>query len=119
MSIWERIFKTLKDNGIEVYPPATHKGECRKPYVVVKQDGSTQVGDFSSERVYYQFLLYVPQNKYQELDNFENEVKGVLATELYPLLMPTGSNMPDYFEEEKKAHMRSFMYTNNRRNKHL
>ena len=119
MTVWEQIFDSLKKAGIDVYPPATKKGECTSNYVVVKQDGSSQIGTFSSERVYYQFMLYVPQNKYNKLSTFEQEVKGVLDSQLYPILMPIGSNMPDYYDDTVKAHMRSFQYRNNVRNKHL
>lgn len=119
MSTWRDIFKELNDSKVDVYPPATKKGECTSPYVVVKQDGSTQAGTFSSEYVYYQFMLYVPHNAYDKLDDYEKEVKGILASKLHPWLMPTGSNMPDYYDDTIKAHMRSFMYRNNVRNKHL
>lgn len=119
MSVWEMIFDVLNENGIEVYPPATKDGECLNNYVVVKQDGSSQTGDFSSETVYYQFMLYVPKNKYDKLGDFEEEVKDVLNMKLYPLLMPTGSKMTDYYDDSVKAHMRSFIYRNNVRNKYL
>lgn len=119
MTVWEQVFKALEVAGIDVYPPATKKGECVTKYVVVKQDGSAQVGDYSSEFVYFQFMLYVPQNKYNELSSYEEEVKGVLDEKLYPLLMPTGSDMSDYYDDSVKAHMRSFLYRNSVRNKHL
>ena len=117
--IWELIFKELKEAGINVYPPATKKGECTEKYVVIKQDGGAQIVGCSSEVVYYHFMLYVPQNKYNELSNYEKEIKEVLATKLYPTLMPTGSTMSDYYDDSIKAHMRSFLYRNNVRNKHL
>ena len=119
MSVWEQIFKKLSNSDIDIYPPATKKGECTSNYVVVKKDGSAQIGTYSSEYVYYQFMLYVPQNKYNELDEYEKKVKEVIDNELYPMLMPTGSDMPDYYDESVKGHMRSFTYRNNVRNKHL
>lgn len=119
MTVWEHVFRMLKEAGINVYPPATKKGECTEKYVVMKQDGSAQMGTYSSESVYYHFMLYVPQNKYNELGEYEEEVKGILDTKLYPLLMPTGSDMSDYYDDSVKAHMRSFLYRNVVRNKHL
>lgn len=119
MSVWETIYSTLTQAGIDVYPPATKKGECKSEYVVIKQDGSSQVGNFSSESVYYHFMLYVPQNKYNTLSTFENKVKKILNEQVYPLLMPAGSSMPDYYDDAVQAHMRSFLYRNNVRNKHL
>ena len=119
MNIWEIIQKKFEENGIDAYPPATHKGECKKEYVVIKQSGSSQLGNNSSEIVYFDFMIYVPSNKYQTLDEFEKKVKNVIDTQLYPMLMPTGNNTPDFYDDEKKAHMRSFMYRIVRRNKHL
>lgn len=118
-SVWEMTAKALQKNGIDVFPPGTKIGECKKRYVVLKEDGSSQVGNFSSERQYYMFMLYVPQNEYSKLSKFEYDVKEVLANEMYPILMPTGQKMSDYYDDNYKAHMRSLLYRNNVRNKHL
>ena len=119
MSIWQTIFKELEKNNVDVYPPGTKCGECKDKYVVVKQDGKAQARSFSSEFVYYLFLLYVPKNQYSEMDGYEEQVKAILDNELYPTLMPVDSTIPDYYDDEVKAHMRSFVYRNCVRNKHL
>lgn len=118
-TIWQNICDVLTSKGIDVFPPATKYGECKKPYVVLKQDGSSQIGDYSSERVYYRFILYVPKNKYSHLSVFEKEVKKIIDEELFPLIMPVGQNETDYYDDNFNAHMRSFLYSNNVRNKHL
>ena len=117
-TVWELIFDALKAEKIDVYPPATHRGECLSKYVVVKRDGSSQKGKLSTEVVYYQFLLYEPRNRYSDLDRYEKEVKSAVK-KLFPMLMPTGSTMPDYYDDSVKAHVRSFLYRNNVRNKYL
>lgn len=117
--IWSTIADALIKAGIDVYPPATHEGECLKEYVVLKQYGSSQIVHFSSERVYYMIMLYVPRNKYSYLETFERKVKKVLDEDLYPLIMPSGSKDADYYDDNYKAHLRMFMYHNNVRNKHL
>ena len=120
MSVWSIIQEELEKNGIEAYPPGIKVGECKKEYVVVRQSGGNQIGQLSSEQIYYDFMLYVPKNKYHTLEDFENRVKEVLDKEpIYPMLMPTGSHDPDFYDDEVKAHMRSFLYRNTRRNKHL
>lgn len=118
-TVWEKIAEELKNAGIGVYPPATHEGECLSEYVVVKQAGGYQFGRFSTEKIYYMFLLYIPRNMYSKMDDFERRVKEVLDTRLYPMIMPTGSKENDYYDDNYKAHMRSFLYYNNVRNKHL
>lgn len=118
-TIWEKTFKVLKNNGIEVYPPATKEGECKSNYVVIKSDGSSQISTFSSQTNYYSIMMYVPKAKYSQLDRFANEVTEIIASKLYPDLMPTGQETPDFYDDTVKAHMRSIMYRVNKRNEHL
>ena len=115
----EAIILVLKENGIEAYPPATKTGECKKEYVVVKNSGSSQFGDYSTELHYIDIMCYVPWNKYTNLEKFKKQVKQIIHNNLYPRLMETGSETVDYYDEEFKAHMVSFMLRNNVRNKYL
>lgn len=124
-SIFETICDTLnsdeklKEEKVITYPPATKKGECKEPYVVLKQDGGSKIGSFSSERVYYRFMIYVPRSMYSNLEYYESIVKNVIDTKLYPMLMPTGQKETDYYDDNLNAHLRTFLYSNNVRNKHL
>lgn len=120
MGVWAIVQEELEKNNIKAYPPGTQTGECKSEYVVIKQGGGTQLNNYSSEQVMFDFMLYVPKNKYHTLDEFEFRVKAVLDSKpIYPMLMPTGSTDPDFYDDEVKAHMRSFMYRINKRNKHL
>lgn len=115
----EAIILVLKENDIEAYPPATKTGECKKEYVVVKNSGASQYGDFSTEIHYVDIMCYVPWNKYTNLEKFKKLVKQIIHDNLYPRLMETGSETVDYYDEGFKAHMVSFMLRNNVRNKYL
>lgn len=118
-TVWERIMDVMKANNIEAYPPATKKGECTYEYVVVKQEGSSQYLSFSSEAHYYTFLLYVPQHKYASFERFKKTVKDVIREQLYPLIMPTGLETPEFFDDTFNAHMVSIQYRNNVHNARL
>lgn len=118
-TVVEAIILTLKENNIDAYPPANKKGECTKEYVVVKNAGSSQIGTLSSEVHYTDIICYVPQNKYTSLEPFKNRVKQIIHDNLYPRLMETGSETQDYFDDDIKGHMVSFMLRNNVRNKYL
>lgn len=115
---WTIIADAIQAKGIDVFPPAVHKGECKKPYVVLKQDGIGQVLDYSSERVYFRFEVFVPSQDYLLLDKVTNEVKSVLDNELYPFLLNSGSQEPDWFDDNINAHMRAFLYHITRRRRH-
>lgn len=118
-TVWENIFRIFKENNIDIYPPATKQGLCEKEYIVLKNDGSSQIGNLSSEYNYYLILLYVPQNKYQELLRFKKKIKEIVSKKIYPLLVPTGLEEPDYFDDSIKAHMSTIQYRAISRNKQL
>lgn len=118
-TVWELIADALKDHDIEVYPPALKIGECKKEYVVVKTDGSAQIGDFSSQWRYYTVMLYVPKNQYTRLERFKKIVKEIIAADLYPMILPTGQETPDFYDDTVNAHMVSMTYRNSVRNPQL
>lgn len=118
-TLLELIIIILKENNIDAYPPATHKGECKAPYVVVKNSGSSQIGNFSSQYDYYDILCYVPQNEYTSLFRYKKSVKEIIEKNLFPRLMPAGQETADYFDDAVKGHMSSVLYRNSVRNKLL
>lgn len=118
-TVWQNIYDVLKHNGFEVYPPATKKGECKTKYIVIKQDGSSQVKQYSSRRVYYRILLYVPREEYSELSKFESEVKKVLNEQLYPLIKSSGQTEVDYYDDNINGHLRTFIYESKEREQYL
>ena len=119
MTQFQNIFNALKDNGFELYPPATKTGQCTAPYVVIKYEGSSPIAGFSSKQDFYSFLIYVPKDKYTELEAQRVALEQLIAKKLYPMLMPVGSATADFYDDTVKAHMTSIMYRNNVRNKHL
>lgn len=112
--MWERIFKKLKEKGVEVYSPSTKTGECKSPYTVVKISGLSKHPSFSTNLEYYDVMCYVPQNRYSKLEGYKNEVKSYLK-ELEPMIKPTGAETPSYYDDKVKAHMISIMYVNNKK----
>lgn len=119
-TVWEIVQETMIDNGIDVYPPATKKGDCKDFYAVLKDDGASQVGSFSSEYHYYTLLCYAPKDKYVELLRFVESCKEVMEKEpIFPMLMPTGTQTPSFYDDTFNAYMISIQYRNNVRNIHL
>ena len=47
------------------------------------------------------------------------ELKKIIEKKLFPLLVPTGQKMTDYYDDNYKAHLRTILYRNSVRNKHL
>lgn len=115
-SVYDKIYKYLSSKGISVYPPGMHKGECTEKYCVLKNDGSSPYGSFSSQVRYFTLMCYVPKNEYSELEEYVTQCEKALD-ELSPMIMPTGTQQPDYYDDTIKAHMRSIMYRNYKRNR--
>ena len=118
--VWDIVQRTLIDNGIDTYPPAQKTGDCKSPYVVLKDEGSTPVIGMSSEYHYYTILCYVPKDDYTMLSQFVAEVKQVMSkSPIYPMLKPTGTETPSFFDDSFNAYMISVQYRNCVRNIHV
>ena len=118
-SVYQNVMDILIAKGFECYPPATKKGECKRPYIVVKVNGSSQRNEYSSRVVYIRFLLYVPQNDFSKLDEFEKAVKETIDEYIYPLIKYTGQNEVDFFDDNINGHLRTMLYRYNERDRHL
>jgi len=110
-SVWQDIYKCLKNAGIEVYAPGIKVGECTRKYVVVKNDGASRHPEFSTDEELYAVMCYVPKQAYSTLEPFVREVQEVLSA-LRPMIKPTGVRTPSYYDDTYKAHMVSVSYRN-------
>lgn len=108
-SVWERIYRHLRDNGIEVYSTGQHKGDCTSPYTVVKASGSGKVTGFSSDVAYFDLMMYVPISNYSELDPYVNKVKSIMKS-LRPMIRESHYETPDFPDDTNNSHMRSVQY---------
>lgn len=111
---YKDILISLSNAGFDVYTPGMHKGECKKPYIVVLNAGTDEIYGISSTQTIYEILLYVPVNNRTYLDEFADNVKNVMRRDLWPMILPVNSELADYVDDEKKAHMRVLQYKNYR-----
>lgn len=114
-SRWQDIFKHLENKGFEVYSPGIKVGECKHPYLVVKNDGSSIHSFASSDVDLYSVLCYVPKDEYSKLEPLVQSVKSAMK-ELYPMIIEYGSQTPSYYDDNFKAHMVSVEYKNYKKN---
>ena len=108
---WQDILLHLKENDFEVYSPGVKLGECLSPYVVVKHDGSTPYTGISTDIDLYSVMVYVPKERYSELEVQIQRVKSVMK-KLEPMILPRRSQTPSFYDDEVKAHMVSIEYKN-------
>lgn len=115
-ALWDATFRYLKAKGFDVYPPATKKGECKEDYIVLKNDVTAPIMNFSSEYNYYIILCY--SKAYTGVLKLSDNVKNVMK-EYVPNMMPTGNETPPFFDESVNAFMVSIQYRANCRNNKL
>lgn len=110
-SRWEDIFLHLKEKEFDVYSPGIKLGECKSPYIVVKNNGGNRHASFSSNVDLYSVMCYVPKQNYSKLESLVMEVKKAMK-ELEPMILPNGVETPSYYDDTYKAHMVSIEYKN-------
>ena len=113
-SVLKQIRGHLRDKGFDTFYPSQHKGECLKPYVVIKYDGASQVAGISSDQAIYTLMCYVPSEQYSMLMTYVEQVKEAMK-ELFPLVRPNGNETSSIYEDDNKSHMVSVQYTNYRK----
>lgn len=118
-TIWQKIIDAFEDTNLKAYPIDTKKGECTKPYIVVKEEGSAKVLNYSSRQDFYSILCYVPKDHYVALKELKEFVKEIMDVKLYPMLIRTGQESSPFFDDEVKGYMSYIMYRNNVRDKHI
>lgn len=109
ISMWKKIYDHLSDNGFEVYGIGKHQGYVLTSYVVVKNSGSSQIGNFSSMKTTYDVMCYVPQESHGSLESFVDSVKTAMKG-LFPMVVYDMYETPEYLEDEIKGYMISVRY---------
>lgn len=112
MTQWQKIYKHLQTEGLDVYSPGQHKGECISPYVVLKDAGASRLESFSSTQVLYDVMCYVPQNAFSTLESYVDRVKAAMEG-LYPEIVPMYFETASFLDDTVKGHMISVQYRSN------
>lgn len=110
--MYEKIFDILTENNIAAYPPGIHEGECTSEYVVVKNMGKSKYADISSQYALIDIICHVPQKRPVDLIGLTERVKVVMKG-LYPEVLPTGTETPDFNDDSAKSVTSSIEYRYN------
>lgn len=113
-SRWADVFRHLKKEGFDVRSPGQSIGVCKGKYIVVKFDGETEHGSFSTNDTFYGLLCYVPKNKYSEIDAFVREVQKSMK-KMEPMIRPTNEISSSYYDDKFEAWYVSIGYKNYKR----
>ena len=106
--MFTQIYKHLKNSGFDVYSIGQHKGVCTKPYIVIKENGESEIAGTSLTNDIVELLIYYPMGAYSKLDEYRQST-------LYNMKLLKGVRrviqaMPTIIDDDKKAYMTSFTY---------
>ena len=106
--MFAQIYKHLKNNGFDVYSIGQHKGICTNPYIVVKENGESEIVGTSLTNDIVELLIYYPVGTYSKLNEYKQSV-------LYTMKLLKGIRrvidpMPTIIDDDKTAYMTSFTY---------
>lgn len=107
MTGWKEIFKHLTEGGFHVYSLGQYLGECREPYLVLRNNGASQVRSLEAQE--YEVLLYYPFGKYSTFEDYIESVKECMNG-LYPGVELVEDQQPHYPDDDVKAYMTSLIY---------
>lgn len=98
------LYLCLKSQGFDVYFTGQHKGNCTKPYVVIKQGVSTNYLGLSTNVDYYDILCYVPKDTPTKLQEYIQEVERALL-QISPMIKSTNEISAPFFDDTVQGWM--------------
>lgn len=109
--MFKTIYKHLVANGFDCYSIGQHEGDCKKEYIVIKNNTPRGLsGTLLEEEA--ELLLYYPLGNYSKVNDFIESVKEAMKGLMYEdNLIP----YPIIIEDSKKAYMTILSYTNTRK----
>ena len=106
--MFTQIYKHLKDNGFDVYSIGQHRGICASPYIVIKENGESEIAGTSLTNDIVELLIYYPIGTYSKLNEYKQST--LYAMKLLKGIRRVVEAMPTVIDDDKKAYMTSFTY---------
>lgn len=106
--MFTQIYKHLKNNGFDVYSIGQHEGICTKPYIVIKENGESEIAGTSLTNDIVELLIYYPLGRYSELSSYKKRILEVMKYQKG--IRRIIESMPTVIDDNKKAYTTSFTY---------
>ena len=106
--MFAQIYKHLKSEGFDVYSIGQHEGICSSPYIVVKENGESEIAGTSLINDTVELLMYYPIGRYSELANYKKRILNVMKYQKG--IRRVIEAIPTIIDDDKKAYMTSFTY---------
>lgn len=112
MDLLVNLYGFLVDRSIDVYFVGQHKGECVKPYVVLKDGGISSLNGKAGTK-YLDLIFFIPQNRFTAIQDYKELVMGYVKE--FGCFKYTGNETSTVIDDEKKALTFSITYQNLRK----
>ena len=106
--MFTQIYRHLKDNGFDVYSIGQHKGICTNPYIVIKENGESEIAGTSLTNDVVELLIYYPVGTYSKLNEYKQSI--LYTMKLLKGIRRVVEPMPTIIDDDKKAYMTSFTF---------
>ena len=106
--MFTELYRYLKEKGFDVYSIGQHEGICSSPYLVIKENGESDVAGTSYINDVAEILIYYPIGGYSSLSTYTNNLK--LEMKKKKNLKRVIDPMPTIIDDDKKAYMTSYTY---------
>lgn len=106
--MFTQIYRHLKDNGFDVYSIGQHKGICTNPYIVIKENGESEIAGTSLTNDIVELLIYYPVGTYSKLNEYKQSI--LYTMKLLKGIRRVVEPMPTIIDDDKKAYMTSFTF---------
>lgn len=107
----EDIFLFLKEEGVNVYLPAHHTGECLERYVVLRPSLGAKLEGFSTFYQSYQLLMYIPRDEVSQIEVYVEQIREIMKPLKQRLMIrETYFRASPYYEDSVKAYMVDLEY---------
>lgn len=106
--MFKEIYKYLQEKGFDVYSIGQHEGICTSPYLVIKENGESEIVGTNLSHDIVEIMAYYPKGSYSNLEDYCNAVKDSMndIKKFRRVVNPS----PTIIDDDKKAYMTSFYY---------
>ena len=91
-----------------MYSIGQHEGICTKPYLVIKENGESEIAGTSLTNDIVELLIYYPIGTYSKLNEYKQSI--LYSMKLLKGIRRVIEAMPTIIDDDKKAYMTSFTY---------
>lgn len=108
--MFEKIYKKLKSNDIDVYSIGQHKGVCENPIVIIKEHEPMEVVGSNYYNNTVNLICYYPLGAYTKVKEFKNKICNCME-ELKEFEREMVGN-PTMVDDDKQAYLFTLRYNN-------